>query len=77
MADGFAGVRYSYPSEGDEVLIVEGLHEGQVLEVASVKGNAFSNALRIFVHSPDGLVWYWPWNVKVLPKKAGRRDFKP
>jgi hypothetical protein len=63
----FAGESYSYPESGERVLIMCGKHAGKILVVDSVRGNAFAAAYRIYVFSPKGLVWYWPWNIEVLP----------
>ena len=66
----FAGEKYRYPEKGDFVYVLSGRDIGEALVVERIGGFAFSNAYKIYVYSKQGsLVWYWPWNLEVLPKK--------
>ena len=46
MSDAFAGRSPRYPAVGAQVLVLEGDHAGQMVEVTRITGHAFHPVLR-------------------------------
>lgn len=67
----FAGTEVFIPLVGDRVRIVRGENCGDEYEVLAVRGNVYIAAQRIYVNAPGDIpVWYYPWDVEVLPRDS-------